>query len=106
MPISWLGIKKTKPNTTEAQIRQPKNVLQHKINTKKRKPNLVASYDTRHGNGLLLFRLFINLSFTYLLRHLLAAPGPKRGSTVLTYLNLTQQKHACTNKAKGTIIQN
>ena len=36
------------------------------------KPGLVASYDILPGNGevLLLFRRFINLSLTYLLRHL------------------------------------
>ena len=35
---------------------------------KKLKPGLVASYDIRPGNGedLFLFRLFINLSLTYL----------------------------------------
>ena len=33
-PISWLGMEKTKPNTTKARIHQS-NVLQHKINTKK-----------------------------------------------------------------------
>jgi len=36
------------------------------------KPSLVASYDIRPGNGggLFWFRRFINLSLTYLLRHL------------------------------------
>jgi len=39
---------------------------------KKLKPDLVASYDIRPGNGegLFLFWRFINLSLTYLLRHL------------------------------------
>jgi len=39
---------------------------------KKTKPGLVASYDIWPGNkqGLFWFRHFINLSFTYLLRHL------------------------------------
>jgi len=48
------------------------NVLQHEINTRKLKPGLVASYDIWLGNGegLFLFRSFINLSHTYLLRHL------------------------------------
>jgi len=48
------------------------NVLQHKINTKKLKPGLVASYDIQPGNGqgLFLFWRFTNLSLTYLLRHL------------------------------------
>jgi len=49
-----------------------RNVLQHKINTQKLKPGLVASYDIRPGNGEVLFliRRFINLSLTYLLGHL------------------------------------
>jgi len=48
------------------------NAQQHKINTKKLQPGLVASYDIRPGNGegLFWFRYFINLSLTYLLRHL------------------------------------
>ena len=32
-----------------------RNVLQHKINTKKLKPSLVAFYDIRPGNGAGLF---------------------------------------------------
>jgi len=32
-----------------------RNVLQHKINTKKLKPGLVAFYDIRPGNGTGLF---------------------------------------------------
>jgi len=40
--------------------------------TQKVKPGLVASYNIRPGNGegLFWFRRFINLSATYLLRHL------------------------------------
>jgi len=46
-------------------------VIQHKINTKKLKPGLVASYHIRpeNGEGLFSFWHFINLSLTYLLRH-------------------------------------
>jgi len=42
------------------------------VNTKKLKPGLVASYDIRFGNGEghFWFWRFINLSLTYLLRHL------------------------------------
>jgi len=56
---------KTKPNTTKAHIHQSKE-MSH--NTKKLKPGLVDSYDIRLGNGegLFLFRRFINLSLTYL----------------------------------------
>jgi len=40
---------------------------------KKLKPSLIASYDIRPGNGegLFLFRLFVNLSLTYLGTYLL-----------------------------------
>ena len=60
-----------------------KNVLRHKINTKKLKSDLVVSYDIQHGNGegLFLFGSFINLSLTYLLIHLHTySTGPTRGS--------------------------
>ena len=45
-------------------------MLQHKINTKKQRPGLVASYNIRPGNGegLFLFWHVINLSLTDLLR--------------------------------------
>jgi len=47
------------------------NIPQQKIN-KKRKPGLVASYYLQPGNreDLFWFWQFINLSLTYLLRHL------------------------------------
>ena len=38
--LAWYG--ESKPNTTKARIQQSKNVLQHKINTEKLKPGLVA----------------------------------------------------------------
>jgi len=46
---------------------------------KKLKPGLVACYDIRPGNGEdpFLFRHFINLSFTYLLIHLLTYLQPQ-----------------------------
>jgi len=52
------------------------------MNQKKLKPGLVACYNILPGNreGLFRFRRFINLSLTYLLRHLLTAEGPTRGS--------------------------
>jgi len=39
---------------------------------KKLKPGLITSYDIRLGNGegLFLFRQFVNLSLSYLFRHL------------------------------------
>jgi len=56
---------------------QPTFISQKKRTTtqeehKKLKPGLVACYDIRSGNGedLFWFRRFINLSPTYLLRHL------------------------------------
>ena len=52
----WLGVEKSKPNTTKACVhRSKKNQLQHKINTKKLKPDLVAFYDIRPGNAVGLF---------------------------------------------------
>jgi len=62
--ISWLGmVKKTKPNTTKACIHRSKNVLhqslknvlEHKINTKKLKPGLGTFYNIWPGNGAGLF---------------------------------------------------
>jgi len=49
-----------------------RNALQHKINTKKLKPGLVASYNIQSGNreGLFLFWHFINMSLIYSLNHL------------------------------------
>jgi len=59
--LTWYG--ETKPNTTKHTFTK---------NTKKLKPDLAASYDIRPGNGEGLFwiRRFINLSLTYLPRHL------------------------------------
>jgi len=56
--LAWYG--KTKPHATRAQT----NVLQHKINTKKLKLGLVASYDSRPGNGEgpFWFQRFINVT--------------------------------------------
>ena len=60
-------------NLTQKSTHSPlkRNVLQLKT-TKKLKPGLVTSYDVRPGNGegLFWFSRFINLSLTYLLRHL------------------------------------
>jgi len=66
-PLAWYG--KTKRNTTKARIHQTREMY---YNTKKLNPGLVASYDIRAGNGegLFWFQGFINLSLTYLLRHL------------------------------------
>jgi len=68
-PISWFGIEKTKPNKTFTNQKKC-NTTQN--NHKKLKPDLIASYNIRPGNGegLFLFWRFINLSLTYLLRHL------------------------------------
>jgi len=47
--------KKTKPNATKHAFTIERNVMQHKINTKKLKPGLVAFYDIRPGNAAGLF---------------------------------------------------
>jgi len=41
-----------KTNTTKANMHPQLNILQHKINTEKLKPGLVASYDSRPGNKM------------------------------------------------------
>jgi len=58
-----------------------RNILQYKINTKKLKPGLVASYNIPPGNGegLFWFRHFINMSLTYLDTYPLTAPGLTQG---------------------------
>ena len=66
-PISWLGMEK--PNLTTKDAFTNQNVCTTTQNKhKKLKPGLVASYDIRpaNGEGLFLFRHFINLSLTYL----------------------------------------
>jgi len=72
-PSQSLGMVWKKLNLTQQKhtFTNQKNV-QQKINTKKLKPGLVASYDIWHGNweGLFWFRCFINLSLIYLFRHL------------------------------------
>jgi len=67
-----------------------RNILWHKINTKKLKPGLVASYDIWLGNGegLFWFRRFINLSLTYLLRHLPIYLQPQNPHGALPQENL------------------
>ena len=52
--------------------------MYYKINTKKLKPVLVASYDIRPGNGegLFLSQRFINLSLIYLDTYPLTTPRP------------------------------
>jgi len=69
-PIFWLGMEKL-------DLTQQKHAFinQKKCTTKKHKklqPGLVASYNIRpeNGQGLFLFWRFINLSLTYLFRHL------------------------------------
>jgi len=75
--LAWYG--KTKPNnkSTHSPIKR--------INTKKLKPGLVASYDIQHGNGqgLFWFWHFINLSLIYLYDTypLTYSPGTHMGPT-------------------------
>jgi len=89
---TWYG--KTKPNTTKAHSPIKRNVLQHKINTKKLKPGLVAAYDIRPGNGegLFWFWHFINLSPSSLLTHLhtytlTLSPGTHMGQALRSVYN-------------------
>ena len=78
--LAWYG--KTKRNTTKARIHQSKEMYYNAEKTQKLKSGLVTSYDIRPENreGLFWFRRFINLSLTYLLRHLPTySPGTHMG---------------------------
>jgi len=92
-------LEKTKPNTTKAHIHQSKNVLQHKINTKKLKPGLVASYDIRPGNrqGLLLFWSFITLLLTYSLTYYLLTYLDSAFSALMLLVVWQKGHTACKN---------
>jgi len=70
-PISWLGMEKLNV-TQQKHAFTNKKCIPTQTKHKKIKPGLVASYNIRPGNGegLILFWHFINLSLTYLLRHL------------------------------------
>jgi len=63
--LAWYG--KTKPKSTKARIHQSREELQHKINFKKLKQGLLASYDIRPGNGEAILVLALYKSVTYLL---------------------------------------
>jgi len=79
----WLGTEKLNLTQQKHTFTNQRNVLQHKIN-KKLKPGLVASYDIWPGNGegLFLFRHFLNLSLTYFDTYPLTAPGPTQGMEI------------------------
>jgi len=51
--LAWYGKLTYRSKNTHSSIER--NVLQHKINTKKLKPGLVAFYDIRPGKGAGLF---------------------------------------------------
>ena len=71
-PISWHGMEKLNPTQQKHTFTNQKTctTTQHKHETLE--PRLVASYDIwpGKGEGLFWFWHFINLSLTYLLRHL------------------------------------
>jgi len=54
-PISWRGMEKTKPNTTNAHIHHQKKCTTTQNKHKKLRPGLVSSYDIQPGNGEGLF---------------------------------------------------
>ena len=64
--LAWYG--KTKPNTTKAHITNHKKCTTTQNKHKNLKPSLDASYNIQPGNGegLFLFRRFINLSIAHL----------------------------------------
>jgi len=73
------------------------NVLKHKINTKKLKPGIVASYDIHPGNGegLFLFWCFINLPLTYLDTYPLTALDPHGAKEGFVHKYGVKQKATC-----------
>ena len=75
--LAWYG--RTNPDTTKAHIHQSKEMYCNTKYTQKLKPGFVASYYIRPGNGVGLFWFwrFINLSFTYLLGHLVSYLQPQ-----------------------------
>jgi len=99
--LAWYG----KTKSTHSPIKR--NALQHKISTQKTKTRfsltLVVSYDIQPGNreGLLWFWCFINLTFTYLVRHVPTySPGTHMGQ--LTESNNNQSA----NCSVDNIIKN
>ena len=95
-PIFWLGMEKQNL-TQHSPIKT--NVTQHRINTKKLNPGLVASYNIRPGNGegLFLFQSFINFSSLPTLTHLLTAPDPQRADSCTDYFATDALADAQTN---------
>jgi len=67
-PISWLRMKKLNTIQQKHTFTNQKKCITTQNKQKKLKPGLVASYDIwpGKGEGLFLFRRFINLSLTYL----------------------------------------
>ena len=96
--LAWY--RKTKPNITKARIHQLKQCTTTQSKHKKLRSDLVASYDIQHENVevLFLFRCFINLSLTNLLRHLptYSQPRPTQGSYDLSLSH-------CTIKTSGNL---
>jgi len=76
-PISWLGMEKRKITQQKHTFTNQETVPQHKINTEKLNPSLVASSDILPGNGEgFWFQRFINLLLTHPLTY---SPGPTWG---------------------------
>jgi len=69
---SWLGVEKLNLTQQKHTFINQKKCTTTQNKHKKLNLGLVASYDIRPGNGegLFLFRHFINFSLTYLLRYL------------------------------------
>jgi len=88
LPSQYLGL--VLKNRNKHHKSQHASVTKYTKPPKKLKPRLFASYDG-DGDGLFCFRHFINLSLTYLLRHLLTnllrAPGPTNVLTLLMAVN-------------------
>ena len=74
-----------------------RSVLQHKINTKKLKPGLVASYDIRPQNGEWLFLFWgLHKFVPYLLTYPLTySPGTHTGRVLRVTSNSSATKDQC-----------
>ena len=71
-PISWLDMEKQNLTQQKHAYTNQNKCATTQNKHKKLKPGLVASYDIRPGTGegLFLFQRFINVSLTYLSKHL------------------------------------
>jgi len=95
-PSCWLGMEKLNLTQQKHAFTNPKKCTTTKQN-KKLRPGLVAFYDIwpRNGEGLFLFWRFINLSLSYLLRHLPTYLQPRDPHGARNGYEQARWTHAC-----------